>query len=86
MQDAGIRARQAIRYPDPASCILHPLLNSAAVLFADRVQAALGLLHAAPAAGPFVRLAGADGPRAGPAADARDSPGRAADCTECFRP
>ena len=46
-------------------------LNAAAVLFCNRMQAALGFSHAAPAAGTFVGFFGADSSRAGPATDAR---------------
>src|SRR3954470_14558826 len=49
---------------------LNPL-NSAAILLANRMQAAFGLFHAAPAASPLVGFVRRDGARARPAADAR---------------
>src|SRR5262245_25277680 len=78
----GLRAKgsgfrvgsQTTRRAALPSTLIHQhstLSNSAAILFADRVQAALGLFHAAPAAGPFVAFARGHRARAWPAADAR---------------
>src|SRR5689334_21226508 len=58
------------RHSKPSALSPQPL-NSAAVLLADRMQAAHGLLHTTPTAGPFVGFAGRNGPGAGPAPDAR---------------
>src|SRR5690242_11443515 len=51
----------------------HLLLNAAAILLFERMQPALGLRGAAPAAGALVGFAFGDGAGAGPAADAGEA-------------